>query len=628
MTTEVPRSDRAGDMVDASRRPWAGPRILGVPRNAPVLALLVLGTADALIAATTWAALCAGPRSGAPAGSVAALMITVLATQLAAGAATGLYLRRVLIGSAAEMRLLGLTSVVAFVAALLVDLLAGLDVPILSIISAWLLTLVLALALRHVVRLVLDRQRLPRGSTPVIVVGAGSVGMSVVDQMLRDRNGVHVPVGFLDDDPFKQAFRYRGVRVLGDVDHAAEVLRSTRAEGLVIAVGHPVPDLFANLAEQVADSDVWVRTVPSASELLDGITRTGASFLREIEVTDLIGRAPSPPDVSSARSLIQGHRVLVTGAGGSIGSELCRQIAALDPEELVMLDRDESALHELQLSLTQRALLDTPDLALADIRDPASLDAVFELHRPEIVFHTAALKHLPLLESHPQEAWKSNVHGTQNVIDAADRHGVETFVNVSTDKAARPTSELGRTKRIAEGLTASAAARTGSRYMSVRFGNVIGSRGSAVPAFAEQIRQGGPVTITHAQVTRFFMTIPEACALVLFAASVGEAGETMVLDLGEPVRIHDIARRLMLLLNRPCQIVYTGLRPGEKLHEELISPDESEITRRHDGVYHVKNPGIDPRVLPVPSASLDLIRAFEKESLQLVSTPAREAHTR
>lgn len=628
MTTEVSSSDRTEDRDSAGRRPWAGPRIIGIPRNAPVLALLIFGTADALIAAAVWAALCAGPPSGAPAASAGVLILTILCTQLAAGAATGLYLRRVVIGSAAETRLLGLTSLATLVAALLVDILARLGVPILSVISAWLLALVLTLAVRHVVRLILDHQRRPRGSAPVIVIGAGSVGMSVVDQMLRDRDGVHVPIGFLDDDPFKRSFRYRGVRVLGDVADAAEVLRSTRADGLVIAVGRPIPDLFATLAEQVADSDAWVRTVPSASELLDGITRAGSSFLREIDVTDLIGRAPAPPDLSSARSLIRGHRVLVTGAGGSIGSELCRQIAALDPAELVMLDRDESSLHELQMSLTHRALLDTPDLALADIRDPASLEAVFALHKPEIVFHTAALKHLPLLESHPQEAWKSNVHGTQNVIEAASRHGVETFVNVSTDKAARPTSELGRTKRIAEGLTSSAAARTGSRYMSVRFGNVIGSRGSAVPAFAEQICQGGPVTITHAQVTRYFMTIPEACALVLFAASVGEAGETLVLDLGEPVRIHDIARRLMLLLHRPCQIVYTGLRPGEKLHEELISPEESEITRRHDGVYHVKNPGIDPRELPLPSASLELIRAFEQASLQHVSAPVPEAHTR
>ncbi|GAB2536120.1 polysaccharide biosynthesis protein [Brachybacterium huguangmaarense] len=582
----------------------AGGTFLGLRRDSVLLYLLVLAVADIALSAVAWAVVAVVPP---PQGSLPALLAlwgAAAVGQLVVGLAAGIYQRRMLIGSPPEIRGQALAVAGGTVLAAAVDLLAGLGVGALAVLAAGLLTLALVVAYRHVFRILLDGQRRPDAATPVVIAGAGNVGMSVVDQMLRTIDGDYLPVAFVDDSPAKRRFRYRGVKVLGSVADTAEVLAETGAEGVVIAVGRPAPAMYATLAEQVAESGAWVRTVPSAGELVGSVIGSGAAWLREIDVTDLIGRAPAPPDLEGARELVHGRRVLVTGAGGSIGSELCRQLHALDPGELVMLDRDESALHDLQMSLTRRALLDTPDLALADIRDPEALDAVFALHKPEIVFHAAALKHLPLLQSHPLEAWKSNVHGTQNVIEAAARHGAATFVNISTDKAARPTSALGTSKRIAEGLTSSAAARSGDRFMSVRFGNVIGSRGSAVPAFAEQIRQGGPVTITHPEVSRYFMTIPEACALVLVAAAAGRPGETLILDLGESVRIRDLASRLMALMGRPCSIVYTGLRDGEKLHEELLTPLESEVIDRRDGIFHVHNGGIDPLTLPHPEASL------------------------
>ncbi|MFC7376086.1 polysaccharide biosynthesis protein [Brachybacterium sp. GCM10030268] len=315
-------------------------------------------------------------------------------------------------------------------------------------------------------------------------------------------------------------------------------------------------------------------------------------------LTALNGHTTMAPDLGPVRELVAGKRVLVTGAGGSIGSELCRQLRGLDPARLSLLDRDESALHELQMSMNGAALLDTPDTVLADIRDPRALDAVFAEHRPQLVVHAAALKHLPLLQRYPREAWMTNVHGTRNVLEAATRHGAERLVNISTDKAASPTSVLGRSKRVAEALTAHYAERTGLPFVSVRFGNVLGSRGSVVPTFVEQVRRGGPLTITHPEVSRFVMTIPQASSLVLSAVTVGAPGETLVLDMGRPVRMVDVATAIAELAGVECAIVYTGLRPGEKLHEELFSEYEQLDRTEHDGISRVRCASIDPATLP------------------------------
>jgi FlaA1/EpsC-like NDP-sugar epimerase len=329
--------------------------------------------------------------------------------------------------------------------------------------------------------------------------------------------------------------------------------------------------------------------------------------------------------------------VLVTGAGGSVGSELCRQVDRFQPAELMMLDRDESALHAVQLSLSGRALLDSPNLILADLRDAAGIKAIFAERRPEVVFHAAALKHLPLLESYPGEAVKSNVWGTQTVLEASADAGVERFVNISTDKAANPTSVLGYSKRITERLTAHASTVADGTYLSVRFGNVLGSRGSVLTAFAAQIAEGGPLTVTHPDVTRYFMTVQEAVQLVIQAAAIGREGEALVLEMGEPVRIAQVARQMGEQAGRPVEIVYTGLRPGEKLHEELFGVGEDDQRPLHPMISHVSVPPLHPGTVSMltpydnkDEIVADLIGLCDRSlasSLPLIGHQRRHGHT-
>ncbi|GAA4987015.1 hypothetical protein GCM10023317_12560 [Actinopolymorpha pittospori] len=325
--------------------------------------------------------------------------------------------------------------------------------------------------------------------------------------------------------------------------------------------------------------------------------RAALSDLRDVEVTDLLGRRQVDTDLASVAGYLAGRRVLVTGAGGSIGSELCRQIHRFAPAELIMLDRDESALHAVQLSIHGRALLDSPEVVLADIRDSQHIRELFAQRRPEVVFHAAALKHLPMLEQYPDEAVKTNVWGSLAVLDAARSCGTERFVNISTDKAAKPCSVLGYSKRLAEGLTSAIATESQGTYLSVRFGNVLGSRGSVLTAFQAQIAAGGPVTVTHPDVTRYFMTVHEAVELVIQAAAIGRDGEALVLDMGRPVRIADVARYLIATSGRKVEVVYTGLRAGEKLHEDLFDDGEPDHRPRHPLVSHLNVRPVAPALV-------------------------------
>jgi dTDP-glucose 4,6-dehydratase len=337
------------------------------------------------------------------------------------------------------------------------------------------------------------------------------------------------------------------------------------------------------MAAAAAALNIDLRVLPRTTAMVESMT---VADVRPPTVDDLLGREPVTIDLQSVSGYIRGRRVLVTGAGGSIGSELARQVALFQPDELFLLDRDESALHGLQLSMEGRALLDSDMLVVADIRDRERVFEVFDQCRPHVVFHAAALKHLSLLERHPVEGVKTNTIGTQNLLDAAQLHGVERFVNISTDKAAEPTSVLGATKLAAERLTAHAAADTGMPYLSVRFGNVLGSRGSVLPTFLKQIEAGGPVTVTDENATRFFMTIPEAVRLVVQAGAIGDPGEVLILDMGDPVRILDLAHQLINLLRPGTEIEITGLRRGEKLHEILVAEDEIGVARVHPLITH------------------------------------------
>ncbi len=423
------------------------------------------------------------------------------------------------------------------------------------------------------------------GKYRVVVFGAGEGGEQIIRAMLRDPLSDYVPVALLDDSQTKARREIMGVPVMGSRHDLVRVAEAVDASTLLIAVPSADSALIADLDETARSANLDVRILPSTSELLGMLS---VQDIRELTEADLLGRTEVEVDLDSITAYITGKRVLVTGAGGSIGSELCRQLHRLAPAELFMLDRDETALHGVQFSIEGRALLDTPYLIVADIRDAARIHQVFERCRPEVVFHTAALKHLTLLENHPEEGTKTNVNGTYNLLEAAKASGVEKFVNVSTDKAANPTSVLGRTKLMAERHTAKAAEDTGLPYVSVRFGNVLGSRGSVLPTFRDQIANGGPLTVTDPDVTRYFMTIPEAVRLVLQSGAIGLPGEIMILDMGEPVRIVDMAKRLIAHSGRDIKITYTGLRPGEKLHEELIATDEHAHARQHPRITHTQ----------------------------------------
>lgn len=440
---------------------------------------------------------------------------------------------------------------------------------------------------------------------PVIVYGAGHRGAGLIRGLRRDtaQSSHLVPVAAIDDDPRKRRLKIDGVRVRGGGDRLAEVALASGAKKVIVAIPQATAAQMQRINAIADDADLDVLVLPRIVDVLTGGYRL--SDLRELRLEDLLGREQVTLDAAAISAAISGKRVLVTGAGGSIGSELCRQISKFGPAKLIMLDRDESGLHGTQMSLTGRALLDDGTLALADIRDLDGLNAVFERELPEVVFHAAALKHLTLLEQFPLEAWKTNVVGTLNVLEAARRVGVETFVNISTDKAANPSCVLGYSKRCAERLTAAYAAYDRGTYVSVRFGNVLGSRGSVITAFTAQIERGGPVTVTHPEVERYFMLIPEACQLVLQACAIGQDGEVMVLEMGSPMKIVDMAKTLIKLSGKPkVDIVYTGLRPGEKLSEELFSPTEDSAASAHRLVRHVSVPALAPddaRTADVPN---------------------------
>jgi FlaA1/EpsC-like NDP-sugar epimerase len=456
-----------------------------------------------------------------------------------------------------------------------------------------------------------------------LVIGAGEAGRELITSMQRDPLHQYLPVGLLDDDPYKRHRRLRGVPVLGPAADLDKHVARTGATLVVIAIPSASAETINRLRLAALDAHVGVKVLPSTTQLLTD--SVGIRDLRDINITDVLGRNQLDTDIASIADYLTGRKVLVTGAGGSIGSELCRQIHRFSPAELMMLDRDESALHAVQLSIHGRALLDSDDVILCDIRDADAVRSVFVNRRPDVVFHAAALKHLPMLEQYPAEAVKTNVIGTRTVLEAADMVGVSKFVNISTDKAANPSSVLGYSKRVAECITAAQAREAEGTYLSVRFGNVLGSRGSVLASFARQISLGGPITVTHPEVSRFFMTIEEACQLVIQAAAIGGPGEALVLDMGEPVRIVDMARQLIEQSGTPARIEFTGLREGEKLHEELFGEGEPRDVRpRHPLVSHVPVP-------PIPNQSANGLAALSephdvKEALaELCRTDGRVA---
>ncbi len=514
-----------------------------------------------------------------------------IGTHLTMGTVFWIYDGRYRVGTRDEAVALGKTFILTIAIVQVISLLFEPNrlLPASVTIAAGLGAFVLSAGARLVWRSLHEFLSRPAGAVPALVLGVGSAGTQLIANMLADPRSPFLPVGLLDDDPQKRHLQLQGIPVLGNRTDMRTAVEDTGAEVLIIAIPSARSELFRDIAESARQSGVRVKVLPTLTQILDG--QVGLQDLRDIDVTDLLGRDPVDTDVEACREFLQGRKVLVTGAGGSIGSELCRQLVHFAPQRLLMLDRDESALAALQLTLSGRALLDTDDVILADIRDREAMAQIFEHCRPDVVFHAAALKHLPMLEQYPEEAWKTNVLGTANVLEVAQQVGVTAFVNISTDKAANPTSVLGYSKRIAERLTAAVADQTPGKYISVRFGNVLGSRGSVLPAFTAQIARGGPVTVTDPAVTRYFMMIPEACQLVIQATAIGTDGEALVLDMGQPVRILDVARQMIEMSGRTdVSIVFTGLRPGEKMHEELMGEAESRQSTSHPLIEAVNVP--------------------------------------
>lgn len=435
--------------------------------------------------------------------------------------------------------------------------------------------------------------------TRVLIIGAGDAGEIIIREMNKHPELGKKIIGLIDDDLGKANLEMHGLKVLGNRYDIPKVIEKYAVDEVIIAMpsarGKDIKEIY-NLSIQ---NDVRVKIVPGVYELING--NVNLSQIREVKVEDLLGREQVKLDIKKIARDVEGRTVMVTGAGGSIGSELCRQIARFKPWRLLMLDNYENSLYYLDLELKKGF----PDIEIIPIiscvRDKERLDNLFASYRPDLVFHAAAHKHVPLMEYNPGEAVKNNIFGTRNLLEVADRYKVDKFVLISTDKAVNPTNVMGATKRVAEMLVQAMNKRSQTKYMAVRFGNVLGSNGSVIPLFKKQIATGGPVTVTHEEVTRYFMTIPEAVQLVIQAAALGRGGEVFVLDMGEPVKIIDLAKDLIKLsglkLGEDIDIEITGLRPGEKLYEELLHDTENNISTEHERIFITRLEEIDDAVL-------------------------------
>ena len=522
-------------------------------------------------------------------GGQFAIIPVIVVCHLAGAWITGLYAGRSRVGSFDEVAALARSVVITTALIFAIDLVASHPrmVPLSAPVGAAFGAFVLMGAIRYVARANDDRARRPSGADVqrLVVFGAGEGGAQVVGAMLRDPTSAYLPVALLDDNPARSRLSINGVHVMGTRSDIARVAHETAASVVLIAIPSASRELVGEVTDAARAAHLDVKVLPPNRDLFDG--GVGLHDIRDVTVADLLGRHEIETSLESIAGYLTGKRVLVTGAGGSIGSELCRQIHRFAPERLLMLDRDESALHAVQLSIEGRALLDRPELILADLRDNESITSLVNRWRPQVIFHAAALKHLTLLEQHPAEAVRTNVLATEHLLALAEATGVERFVNISTDKAADPISVLGYSKRIAERLTAAAASRATGVFLSVRFGNVLGSRGSVLETFQAQIEAGGPLTVTHPDVRRYFMTTAEAVELVIQAGAIGGPGEVLVLDMGAPVLIAELAGRLAGLADRRLDIVYTGLRPGEKIDEVLFGIGEADTRGAHPMIAHV-----------------------------------------
>ncbi|AIF53704.1 nucleoside-diphosphate sugar epimerase/dehydratase [Pelosinus sp. UFO1] len=454
------------------------------------------------------------------------------------------------------------------------------------------------------------RQKRTKQSAKVLIIGAGDAGAMIAREINHRYYDTKRLIGFIDDDQYKNKQQLFGAAVLGNRYNIKNIVIEKQIDEIIIAMPSAGGGAIREIIHECKQTKCILKILPGMYELIDGDVTI--QQLRNVEVEDLLGRDPVKLDVEQIAGYLKGKRVLVTGAGGSIGSELCRQIAKISPSSLTLLGKGENSIYEINSELREKfSKLDIEPI-IADVRDKERIHSIFSQVKPQVVFHAAAHKHVPLMESQPMEAVRNNIFGTKTVAEAADEFGAEAFVMISTDKAVNPTSVMGATKRVAELIIQNLSKRSNTKFVAVRFGNVLGSRGSVIPLFKKQIAKGGPITITHPDMQRYFMTIPEASQLVLQAGAIAKGGEVFVLDMGEPVKIIDMACDLIelsgLVPHEDIKIKFSGLRPGEKLFEELLTAEEGTASTKHQKIFVANLKVVDEKKLYQGLVNLESIK--------------------
>ncbi len=430
----------------------------------------------------------------------------------------------------------------------------------------------------------------------VLIVGAGSAGEMIARELINRPNRTYQPIGFIDDNPTKKNLRIHGIKVLGNREKIADIVEQYRVEEVIIAIPSAKGEIIRDIISHCERAEIKFKILPGLHQILTG--EVDIKQIRDVKPEDLLGRETVQINDVEVKSFVQDKTVLVTGAGGSIGSELCRQIVRFNPKQLILYEYNENDVYFLEIELKSKYPYLKFKTIIGDIKDIGLLKYTFSRYRPQVIFHSAAHKHVPLMEENPPAAVKNNIIGTRNFIYAAEHYGVERFVLISTDKAVNPTSVMGASKRIAEMLMQAKAKNSRAKFMAVRFGNVIGSSGSVVPLFKKQIEEGGPVTVTHPEIKRYFMSVKEAAQLVLQAGAIGKGGEIFILDMGEQIKIADLAKSLITLsgleVDKDISIKFIGLRPGEKLYEETLHNIERDKATKHDKIYITQPNDFDP----------------------------------
>lgn len=491
------------------------------------------------------------------------------------------------------------------------------SLPFSLLFMTWAVTLAAFLFSRLILWSVNENKGTPnKNGKRTLIIGAGSAGILVVKELKKSIDSSLYPVAFLDDDPEKIGLHVRNMPVAGTTHDIERVIKQFNIEMAIIAVPSASGSDITRIVKSCQKSGINVRILPRITDIING--RITLNMIREVKVEDLLGRPPIQLDVHGISHYVKEKTVLITGAGGSIGSEICRQISSFQPKKVLVLGHGENSVYTIEKELEQLYPNLSIKALIADIQDKNRLEHIFSVYRPQVVFHAAAHKHVPLMENNPTEAVKNNIFGTKNLAECAHQHNVETYVQISTDKAVNPTSVMGVTKRIAELIIQNLNQQSETNFVAVRFGNVLGSRGSVIPLFKKQIQNGGPVTVTHRDMTRYFMTIPEAVQLVIQAGALAKGGEIFILDMGKPVKISELARNLITLSgltpDKDIQIRYTGIRPGEKLYEELFTTEEGNMASKHELIYVAK---------PADLTGIDVPLWIERLE-KLVYTPGSE----